>query len=249
MNSEHAANLTGSIIGLQRTIEKFQKDIDNGRIDFVVAPIEDDSLKNAFPYIQHLVSPNPDHATQLKDLSTRLKALETQLHLRSQWFPPTPTSTTITPLPSILDIADLTTAINLLSHIVASTDPSQTLSPRASFTKYTWSWDSEWKEFYTHIEASDIYIYLSRWKYNPQRNMWEHVNMALSNTTPEDAAEKLGAWQDWRWDEEWGEWCLDVRDDDGSPVVEGERCGVFPSRWQVDGPGEWIYVGGVGQAW
>ncbi|KAI8934978.1 hypothetical protein NX059_008644 [Plenodomus lindquistii] len=251
MNSEQAADLTESILSLQKTIETFQEDISNGRKEFIVVPIEDDAINATFQHITRLTSPTPEHKKRLDDLSNRLKSLQTQLQNRSQWLPPP--NPQPTPLPTILDFADLTTAIDLLTHIITSTHPFRRLTPHPSFSKFTWTWDPEWKEFYTYLPASELYIYLSRWKFNPQRNVWEHVHMAFGNVGPEDAVELLGAWEDWRWDEGWGEWCLDVREGDGVEGDEGNegqgRCCVFPSRWEVSGDGNWMYVGRMGGTW
>jgi hypothetical protein len=68
------------------------------------------------------------------------------------------------------------------------------------------------------------------------------VNMANTHLLPDAAAEMLGAWEDWVWDDVWQQWYLEVRE-------EGidEMCHLFPSQWQVQENGEWEYMGRIGQ--
>jgi hypothetical protein len=65
--------------------------------------------------------------------------------------------------------------------------------------------------------------------------------MAGVGTTPDAAAELLGAWEDWQWDPLWKEWYLDVSGAQGN----SETCHVYASRWEVLEGGQWVYVGRI----
>jgi hypothetical protein len=185
------------------------------------------------------LDPSPaDIAAHLTPLSRRLARLEEKLHMRNQWNPPpTPPKS---PEYSIIDIADLSSAITLLESLLTNTLPKPR-SPHSFFSKYTWTWDPQWKEFYTHDASQSAYTYLSRWRLNVARQVWEHVTMNGASLLPDRASEMLGSWEDWTWDDGVGEWCLDV-----SKEVEGNmRCCIFASRWEVREDGEWVYVGSM----
>lgn len=178
-----------------------------------------------------------DVELQLHPLEARLQTCEAKLRHRSQWQPPL--SPVRSPEYSIIDISDLTSAITLLEDLIKHSSPLNHLTPHASFAKYIWMWDPLWKEFYTHISSPSSYIYLSRWKLNAQRQVWEHVSMVGPGMLPDEAAELLGSWEDWQWDQLWREWYLDVSED-------GETCHVYASRWEVREGGQWVYVGRIG---
>lgn len=64
---------------------------------------------------------------------------------------------------------------------------------------------------------------------------------------PDEAQQRLGAWEDWEWDVGSGEWGLDVSGELEEGVRgEGAKLWVFASRWvEREGTG-WVYVGGRG---
>jgi hypothetical protein len=174
-----------------------------------------------------------DIEAHLTPLSRRLTTLEGGLRSRDQWHPPP--SSPKSPEYSIIDIADLSSAIALLGTLTRKIPP-KLHTPHSIFSKYTWTWDPLWKEFYTHETNQSTYTYLSRWRLDKVRQVWEHVGMDGVNLLPDSAAEMLGCWDDWKWNEVVAEWYLDISEGD-------ETCGVFASRWEVHENGEWVYVG------
>ncbi|KAF2829942.1 hypothetical protein CC86DRAFT_317324 [Ophiobolus disseminans] len=227
-------HLTESILTLQQTIRNIREDVRNGIAPSILMPADSDpSVENGMVFL----SLEPSTSTvesNIVPLDERLHALETKLHNRDQWHPPaTPPKS---PEYSIIDIADLSSAIKLLEDIFQHAHPSKPLSPQPSFAGYTWRWDPRWKEFYTHVPNESSFVYLSRWRLHEQQQIWEHVSMNSADLLPDDAAELLGSWDDWAWDPMWKEWYLDVSD-------EEERTFVYASRWQVQESGEWMYVG------
>jgi hypothetical protein len=183
-----------------------------------------------------------DMTSHIDPLSSRLSTLSSTLRTHNRWLPPP--SPPKAPEYSIIDIADLSSAISLLETILAQSSPevsSKRPSPRPFLAKCGWTWDPAWKEFYTKVAGVKECVYLSKWRLNQARGVWEHVSMGGADLGPERAAEGLGCWEDWRWDGTWGEWCLDVSEGDG-----GEKICVYASRWEGRGDGEWAYVGGLG---
>jgi hypothetical protein len=185
------------------------------------------------------LDPSPaDIRTHLDPLSQRLSNLEHSLRTRNQWH--TPPSPPKSPEYSIIDIADLSSAITLLEnlHTTALCKPRL---PYSFFSEQKWMWDPMWKEFYSRDESQAAYTYLSTWRLNEARQVWEHVSMnGTANLLPDRAVDVLGSWEDWEWDEGVGEWCLDVSD------AGNCRCYVFASRWEMRGGGDWVYVGSTG---
>jgi hypothetical protein len=186
------------------------------------------------------LDPSPaDIRDHLDPLSQRLSALEHSLRTLNQWheLPIQPKS----PEYSIIDIADLSSAITLLENQLAMSLP-RPRSPHPIFSKCTWTWDPVWKEFYTQDASQVVHTYLSTWRLNEARQVWEPVSMnGTADLLPDRAVEVLGSWEDWKWDEGVGEWYLDVSSErDGK-----ERCCVFASRWEMREGGEWVYVGGI----
>jgi hypothetical protein len=175
-----------------------------------------------------------DIKSHLTPLESRLQNVERTLRSRAQWHPP--------PIPpkspeySIIDISDLSSAIKLLEDVIKHSSSSKPISPHIFLSKYEWTWDPLWKEFYTQIENLPSFLYLSRWRLDEPRQVWEHVSMNGADVLPDHAAELLGSWEDWTWDALWKEWYLDVSD-------EESQCRVYVSQWQVQESGQWIYVG------
>jgi hypothetical protein len=183
-----------------------------------------------------------DIESELVPLDERLQQCEENLRGRRQWHPPaiSPRS----PEYSIIDISDLSSAIALLEDLVKHSGPSKKLTPQPSFSQYTWTWDPLWKEFYAHLPDQSALIYLSRWRLNEARQIWEHVNVASADVMPDSATQLLGAWEDWQWDPMWKEWYLDVSKETDSG--EEEKSHVYASKWEVGGNGDWTYVGRIG---
>ncbi|KAH7399102.1 hypothetical protein DE146DRAFT_612937 [Phaeosphaeria sp. MPI-PUGE-AT-0046c] len=188
------------------------------------------------------LDPSPsDILIHLNPLLQRLNDLETSLRSRCQWHPPPhpPKS----PEYSIIDIADLSSAISLLEDI-ARHSSSQPISPQPAFSKFEWIWDPAWKEFYASTEEGQIY--LSRWNLDGGEGVWRHASSSNANGFgagvgiggPDEAAELLGSWEDWEWDALWKEWYLNVSD-------EGQ-CRVYASKWELRANGQWVYVGRMG---
>jgi hypothetical protein len=218
-------------------------------IHTILTPTQTDDITTAMVLLT--LDPSPaDITTHINPLSARLSALESTLRDHNRWHaPPVPPKS---PEYSIIDVNDLSSAIKLLEDILAhslsssssSSNNHQCSSPQPLFSKYKWTWDPAWKEFYTQTSDDDdqSFIYLSRWRLNEARQVWEHVSMNGRNLLPDGAAEMLGSWDDWSWDAVWKEWFLDESTDDG------EKCCVYATRWEVREGGEWVYVGRIGSA-
>jgi hypothetical protein len=195
--------------------------------------------------ILNITSPSEDTVSQLTTLQARLDDFKDRLLARSDWHPPSPPPSV--PTPAILDITDLSSAVDLLDQVITHSDPSHRLTPHPSFTAHPWTWDATWKEFYTFVPDQQTFVFLSRWRLNAVRGVWEHVSMAgRVGLAPDEAAQMLGAWEDWQWDPAWGEWCLDVSAEEQDADGAGARCCVYASRWQVQADGGWVYVGRAG---
>jgi hypothetical protein len=237
-NDDRAPDLTEAVITLWKTTRSFIEDAKRGRPDFVLRTLDQQSSDDESPIILSLTSADEEIGARLKNLEDDLRTLEKRLRSQGRWRPspqsPEP------PTPTVLDISDLSNAINLLSHLIMKTSHRKT--PQLSFSAYSWTWDPAWHEFYTYIPSQQTYVYLSRWKLNEVRNVWEHVSMANILMQPDTAAEMIGPWEEWLWDEVWGQWYLKVE-------YEGtdEKCHLFPSQWQVQENGEWEYVGRIGR--
>jgi hypothetical protein len=237
-NDDQAADLTEAVISLQKTTRSFIEDAERGRQDFVLRPLSQQKPENGPPTILGLTSADEEIRAQLDNLEEDLRTLEKQLHSQGRWRPTPHSSETSTP--TMLDISDLANATNLLSHLIIETSRRRT--PQPFFSAYSWTWDPAWHEFYTYVPSQQTYTYLSRWRLNGVRNVWEHVSMANMLILPDTAAEMIGPWEDWMWDEVWGQWYLEV-EDEGTD----EKCHLFPSQWQVQENGEWEYVGRIRQ--
>ncbi|KAL6703567.1 hypothetical protein ACN47E_009512 [Coniothyrium glycines] len=249
LSEGRARDLTEAVVTLQNAISSFRKDMDDGRQDFVISSTTNcranEDGGGPGPHILRLTPANGETRRQMTKLEARVSDLESRLRLHSYWCPSIP-STPSSPTLAILDMADLSNAIALLERIVTSIDPSSspklsTGTPQFVFAKYAWVWDPSWKEFHTYLPSEETYIYLSRWRLSQAANKWEHVHMASAELTPDETAEKMGAWEDWKWDAVLGEWCLEIMGG-----RDGERCCIFGSRWHINQDEEWEYAGGIG---
>lgn len=196
--------------------------------------------------ILSLAKPTSEMTSDLDDLEAKLSSLQRTLADRKQWQP-TAQPTAIPCSTDFLDLSDLSTAIGLISDVVKYSNPSAHLTPQQAFAGKTWTWDPLWREFFAHDDETKSSTYLSRWFFDPRREIWRHANMADSGLLPDEAAQRLGCWEDWRWDGECGEWGLDVSHElEEETRREGGRLCVFASRWQ-EREGVWVYVGGRGR--
>jgi len=233
-----APDLTEAVLALQTAIQRFIRDAERGNQD-VVAKTTQSNQESEAVTVLNFSAAGEETVAQLRSLDEQLKILERQMRSRGGWR--APTHSPIIPSPNVLDMADLSHAIALLRNLIYSTDPAQQTTPQRSLSAYSWVWDPVWHEFYTYISSQRTYIYLSRWRLNEARNVWEHVSMAGTNILPNAAADMFGAWEDWTLDPVWG-WYLDVTEEGTD-----EKAQVFASPWQVQEDGEWVYVGMLGQ--
>ncbi|KAJ4985357.1 hypothetical protein SVAN01_09112 [Stagonosporopsis vannaccii] len=186
---------------------------------------------------------------ELATLEIKLSALQSTLEQRQQWHPPSQ-STSIPCSTDFLDLSDLSTAVGLLADVVKYSDPTTQLTPQKAFTNRKWTWDPLWREFFSTSSSTDgepaTTLYLSRWYFDPNHEVWHHANMAESGLLPDEAQQRLGSWADWRWDPGCGEWGLDVSCElEEEERVIGAKLWVFGSKWQTR-EGVWTYVGARG---
>jgi hypothetical protein len=241
INGDRALDLTAAVVTLQQTTRKFIADIQAGREGFVLRPSSSGNDETDMGNMLIVTSPDKGIKIHLEGLEMQLQVFEQQLRSRGDWHPPEEISNAS--IPTILDITDLSNAITLLGQLISSTSPAHQTTPQQTLSAYSWTWDPAWHEFYTYIPSQQTYVYLSRWKLNKIRNVWEHVTMAEVNLLPDVAVVMLGAWEDWTWDTTWQQWYLEVDESD-----IGEKSQIFASPWQVQREGEWAYVGRIGSA-
>lgn len=257
--------LTNTIISLQETVKHVRRKIEKDQQKLVFDP----SQPVSYCHHQRISSPNTDllqigHLLDSTDASSilslakptsemkaemdtlekTLATLQQTLTLRSQWRPPHNT-TSIPCSTDFLDLSDLSTAVSLVSDVVKYFDPPTQLTPQKAFAEKTWTWDPLWREFFSHDPSLSppTSTYLSRWYFDPKREIWAHANMADSGLMPDEAQQRLGGWEDWTWDSGCGEWGLDVSCElEEDQVAGGAKLWVFASRWQ-EREGVWVYVG------
>ncbi|KAF9698445.1 hypothetical protein EKO04_003420 [Ascochyta lentis] len=249
--SDVPQELTSIIISLQETIRNVKRDVEKKQEDIIFDPTQPIGhlLDNtdSTDIILSLAKPTKETTTHLQELSAKLSTLQRTLTEREQWHPPPSQPPPAVPCSTdFLDLSDLSTAVDLISNVVRYSNPSKELTPQVAFAKRTWTWDPLWREFFSHDAESHTSTYLSRWYFDPRREVWQHANMADSGLLPDEAQQRLGSWEDWRWDGGCGAWGLDVSHEleDGQREVGGRLC-VFASRWQ-ERDGGWVYVGGRG---
>ncbi|KAH3942159.1 hypothetical protein HBI70_198880 [Parastagonospora nodorum] len=232
--------LTESVLTLQQTIRNVKEDVAKGIAPSILLPVDSTQDINSGMVLLTLEPSTADITAHLTPLDIRLGDLKSKLRDHRLWNPPAvpPKS----PEYSIIDISDLSSAVSLLEDLFQqhASSMAKRHSARVFFSKYDWTWDVVHREFCTRLSHS-AYIYLSLWRLDEQRQIWEYVSMHGMGLQPEIAADMLGCWEDWTWDPAWKEWCLDVSSEEG-------RCRLYASRWEVrqeTDPGEpWVYVGG-----
>lgn len=255
---EVGRHLTENILTLQQTIRNIRQDVESGIAPSILIPaatvrslirinlnstkvidhIQTEGIEDGMVYL----SLEPSTSTlenYISPLDDKLHILAQKLQDRRHWHPPI--NPPKSPEFSIIDLSDLTSAIELLEDIFYwhLQDPKP-LSPQSFFSKHKWTWDPLWKEFYAQIPGQSSWIYLSHWRLDEQRQNWEHVSMNGADLLPNAAAELLGSWDDWTWDPVWGEWCLDVSN-------EEEKMFIYANRWRMEG-GEWVHTRETGKA-
>lgn len=235
----HAPELTEAVLILQTIVRKFIKDVESKRQNIFQNTPHDLALSGGLAIVTSLsAAADEETKTHLESLLEETLRLERQLRAIGKWHPPS--KPWDAPFPTALDFEDLSSATRVLRHMIASTASANQRTPQQTLSAYSWTWDPAWREFYTFLPTQNAYIYLSQWKLNEARGVWEHVSMTGTNLMPNDAAEKLGAWEDWKWDAVAGQWYLDM----GSE--SGEQVQIFASPWQIQEDGEWVYVGTIG---
>jgi hypothetical protein len=263
--SNASQELTSIIISLQETIRNVKRDVVKKQTDVIFDPTQPVSLilqtrrihYANIPQIGHLLDntdsadiilslakPTKETTHHLQELSAKLSTLQHTLTEREQWYPPPSQPPPAVPCSTdFLDLSDLSTAVDLISNVVRYSNPTKELTPQVAFGKRTWTWDPLWREFFSHDDESHTSTYLSRWLFDPQREVWRHANMADSGLLPDEAQQRLGSWEVWRWDGGSGEWGLDVSHElDDEYKEAGCKLCVFASRWQ-EREGIWMYVG------
>lgn len=238
-NETLAPELTEAVLMLQTAIQKFTEDVEGGRQDRFTESPNDLNLSGEAAVVTGLAAVDEETKTHLKGLLEEVVMLERQLRSRGEWRPPLHAWNE--PLPTTLSLTNLSNATRMLSHLVRPAHSVQHQTPRQTLSAYSWSWDPAWHEFYTFLPTQNAYIYLSEWNLNEARGVWEHVSMAGTNLLPDTAAERLGAWEDWKWDAISGQWYLDMRSDTGDKIQ------MFASPWRIQEDGEWLYIGPIGQ--
>ncbi|KAF3040406.1 hypothetical protein E8E11_002311 [Didymella keratinophila] len=190
---EVAYELTNTIISLQETIHNVRQQLAKHQQDFFFDPSQPighllDSA--SAPDILSLAKPTSERQAELNALETQLSSLQTNLQTRNQWHPP-PSSTPIPCSTDYVDLSDLSTAVGLISDVVKYSNPSSQLTPQRAFASKTWTWDPLWREFFSSSPSSSAgpptSTYLSRWFFDPRREIWTHANMADSGLLPDEA--------------------------------------------------------------
>ncbi|KAL6153644.1 hypothetical protein ACJQWK_11476 [Exserohilum turcicum] len=233
-------DLAEAITTLQARVRNFIEDVKSGRQNFILETTDDLPLGDGSVQMMKFVAADEGTKRHLEGLLAELVRLEKQLRSREEWHPPSPQSQDAI-LPDTVDLADLASAVHMLRDFVTSSNSPQQRTPQPTLSAHSWTWDPVWCEFYTYLQAQDTYVFLSQWRLNEARNVWEHVNMAGTNLMPDRAAELLGAWEDWEWDAIAQQWYLDM-----GPGTS-EKIQIFASPWQVQDDGEWVYVGTIGR--
>ena len=192
-----------------------------------------ESIRAYKGYPQHPAR-NENTVFNLDFLDTQLSAFEYELKKRGQWG----TSTGFQPDPPlIIDLGDLDDAISYLAHAIHMPRyPQQAETPRAHFSVQNWTWDLEWSEWTYTIHGSENRVFLTEWEHNIISGEWQMVWQG--HRSIEGALAMLGSWEDWKWDEHWGEWYLPSVLNDGLP---GEKR-VYASEWKKTEEGNWVYV-------
>ncbi|KAJ4297454.1 hypothetical protein N0V90_005345 [Kalmusia sp. IMI 367209] len=168
----------------------------------------------------------------LSALQTQLASFEHQLKQRNQWrIPPG-----FQPDPFLdIDLSDLDDAItHLQAAIEAPRFPQTTNTPHAIFSGQSWKWDFQWSSWYYIDPHSENHVYLTEWELHDDANEW--VMVLQGHVSVEEGVAMLGCWEDWEWDEGWGEWYL------GMGENAGRKRRMYASQWRKTSEGDWVYA-------
>lgn len=77
---------------------------------------------------------------------------------------------------------------------------------------------------------------MTEWELGDGASEWMMV--AQGHKSMEEGLAELGSWEDWAWDEEWGEWYLPVILSDAAVVKRR----IYASEWRRTDDGNWVYV-------
>ncbi|KAK3214965.1 hypothetical protein GRF29_19g1824177 [Pseudopithomyces chartarum] len=167
-------------------------------------------------------------------LATQLSAFESELKKRGQWG----ISTGYQPDPFLdIDLSDLDDAINHLDNAIHMPRyPRQAKTPHAHFSTQNWVYDLQWSEWSYTIQGSGHRVFLTEWECDTISGEWQMVWQG--QRTMEEALDMLGSWEDWDWDEHWGEWYLPSVADHG---LSGDKR-IYASEWKRMDDGNWVYV-------
>ncbi|KAL5414816.1 hypothetical protein PMIN04_008846 [Paraphaeosphaeria minitans] len=232
------SRLTGAIVQLQTSIHAYKSCGENPsqyklfELKSSEYPTQHDERSFVPPAEQAIASP-ATHAV-LDNLEAQLAYFEQQLRQRGQWRLPPHSS----PDPFLLiDLSDLGDAIEHLTVAVESARfPQPAQSPYFWFSTKRWEWDFQWSEWYYADPELGDHIYLTEWVLEDETSDW--VMVEQGHRSVEEGLEALGPWEDWRWNEEWGEWYLPLVVDDEA-VVKGA---IYAGAWKRSEEGNWIYV-------
>lgn len=230
--------LTCAIVQLQTSIHAFKSCGENPsqyrllEIRSSEYPTQHNESSFIAPTEQAVASP----ATRvvLDNLEAQLAYFEQQLRQRGQWRLPQHFS----PDPFLLmDLSDLGDAIQHLTIAVDSPRfPQPAQSAYAMLSTQRWEWDFQWYEWYYTDSESGNAVFLTEWERVDESSDW--VMVEQGHRSVEEGLEALGSWEDWNWDEEWGEWYSPLNVEDGAVVKRA----IYAGAWSKGEDGSWVYV-------
>ncbi|KAF2446987.1 hypothetical protein P171DRAFT_242888 [Karstenula rhodostoma CBS 690.94] len=232
------SRLTGAIVQLQTSIHAYKSYRDNSS-QYKLLELrtnEYPTQHNGSSFIPPTEQATASPATRagLDNLEAQLASFERQLKQRGQWrLPPH-----FNPDPFLLvDLSDLEDAIQHLTIAVDSPrfpQPAQSL--RSAFSTQRWEWDFQWSEWYYQDPKSGNHVYLTEWERVDESDDWHMVEQG--HRSVEEGLVALGSWEDWRWDEEWGEWYLPLDMEDEAVVKRA----IYVGAWRRSEEGNWVYA-------
>jgi hypothetical protein len=233
--------LTGAIIQLQISIRAFKLSQENPsqykhlEVKSSEYPTQHTTASFTLPTEQTIAS--PDTRASLEALEAQLVSFEQQLKERRQWHLPPH----FTPDPFLLiDLSDLDDAIE---HLRIAIDiprfPQRAQNPSIEFAAQRWEWDPQWSEWYYEDSESGNHVYLTGWELVDESGDW--IMVEQGHRSVEEGLAVLGSWEEWMWDEEWGEWYLPLVVEDKDDEVVVKRA-IYAGEWRKIEEGGWIYV-------
>jgi hypothetical protein len=233
--------LTGAIVQLQTSIRAYKTSHENPsqykllEVKSSEYPTQHTTASFTLPTEQTTAS----HGTRasLDILEAQLLSFEQQLKQRRQWHLPPHFS----PDPFLLiDLTDLDDAIEQLRLAIdIPRFPQRAQNPGIEFTPQRWEWDPQWYEWYSENPKSGNHIYLTEWELVEESGDW--VMVEQGHRRVEEGLAVVGSWEEWMWDEEWGEWYLPLAVEDKDDKVVVKRA-IYASEWRKTEEGGWLYV-------